>query len=249
MYWTAPKLTLLATPAFTMPSDAPITWPDGNQATDAEALVEYAGRLCYKSRHNPAQKTTAHYLDNILQQAHGSVLEHATVSVLIEGVSRALTHELIRHRAGTAISQVSQRFVDESDCDFVIPPLLLDRPERVAQWAASCERSLADYQALVAQLLDDPAVQDLPPVLRRKRVRECARGVLPNSVETKLVWTANLRTLRHVLALRGDLSADAEILRLMHALLDCVRPVAPAVFGDFAVTPDGIALTSTYHKV
>lgn len=246
--WTAPQLTVLAAPKFTMPADWPIRWPDGNAATDAEALGEYAGRLCYLSQHNPAQKTTAEYTETILAHGHGSVLEHASVSILIEGVSRALTHELIRHRAGTAISQVSQRFVDESDADFVIPPFILDNDAALHEWTQAISSALVRYQTLVTQLLADPRLAALPATLARKRAREAARGVLPNSTETKLVWTANLRALRHVITLRGDIHADLEIHRFATVLLETVRPLAPAVFADFHTADDG-SLTPRFPKV
>jgi thymidylate synthase (FAD) len=246
--WTAPKLTVLAAPQYTMPTNWPIRWPDGNEATDAEALSEYAGRLCYLSQRNPAQKTTAEYTETILSHGHGSVLEHASVSILVEGVSRALTHELIRHRAGTAVSQVSQRFVDESDADFVIPPLILSNQVALDEWSTAMSSALVRYQTLVKTLMKDPGLADLPATLARKRAREAARGVLPNSTETKLVWTANLRALRHVITLRGDIHADLEIHRFANVLLDTVRPLAPSVFADFTTAPDG-SIIPRYPKV
>lgn len=246
--WTAPKLTVLAAPAFTMPGEWPIRWPADNRASQAEALCEYAGRLCYLSQHNPAQKTTAEYMETILTHGHGSVLEHASVSILVEGVSRALTHELIRHRAGTAISQVSQRFVDESDADFVVPPLILSNQAALDEWSLSVSSALVRYQSLVKKLMADATVADLPPTLARKRAREAARGVLPNSTETKLVWTANLRALRHVITLRGDIHADLEIYRFANAVLETVQPLAPSIFADFSTADDG-SLTPQYPKV
>lgn len=247
-WFYGPQITVLAAPHFTMPADWPIQWPATNAATDAEALAEYAGRLCYLSQHNPAQRTTAEYHQHILEQAHGSILEHANISLLIQGVSRSLTHELIRHRAGTAVSQLSQRFVDESDAAFVVPPLLIDRPVLLQNWKAQCEAALVSYRELVEQLLTDPDIQQLPATLRRKRARECARAVLPNCTETKLVWTANLRALRHVITLRGDVHADAEILRFARVLLETVRPLAPAIFADFTTDEHG-SLVPQFRKV
>lgn len=97
---------------------------DTDTDVDAERLVEVAGRVCYMSFAKPRPGGNKAYIDHILEVGHGSVLEHAVFSLLITGVSRSLTHELIRHRAGFGYSQLSQRFVDESDCDFVLPPLL-----------------------------------------------------------------------------------------------------------------------------
>src|SRR5512147_556532 len=122
-YYTDPVLTLLARPSFTSPDHLPVSWI--GESTDGERLAEFAGRLCYMSQGNPAKRSTRDYIENIKRQGHGSVLEHANYSILLEGVSRSLTHELVRHRAGFAYSQLSQRYVDESDAAFVIPPALL----------------------------------------------------------------------------------------------------------------------------
>ena len=118
-----PKVTVLARPQFTEPSHLPVQWI--GDSTDGERLSEFAGRLCYMSQRNPAGRTTREYLENIKKQGHGSVLEHANYSLLLEGVSRSLTHELVRHRAGFAYSQLSQRYVDESDAQFVMPPAMI----------------------------------------------------------------------------------------------------------------------------
>ena len=104
---------LLARPQFAEPEHLPVKWI--GESTDGERLAEFAGRLCYMSQRNPASRTTRDYLENIKKQGHGSVLEHANYSLLLEGVSRSLTHELVRHRAGIAYSQLSQRYVDESE--------------------------------------------------------------------------------------------------------------------------------------
>src|SRR3954469_9697544 len=127
-----PKLTLLARPQFMEPAHLPVTWL--GDSTDGERLAEFAGRLCYMSQANPAKRATREYLDNIKKQGHGSVLEHANYSLLLEGVSRSLTHELVRHRAGFAYSQLSQRYVDESEASFVIPPAVIGDEGLEGQW-------------------------------------------------------------------------------------------------------------------
>src|SRR5215216_5285422 len=100
MFYTEPKITVLARPTFAEPEHLPVQWI--GDSTDGERLAEFAGRLCYMSQRNPAGRSTREYLENIKKQGHGSVLEHANYSLLLEGVSRSLTHELIRHRAGFA---------------------------------------------------------------------------------------------------------------------------------------------------
>jgi len=122
-YYTEPVVTLLSRPSFTMPEHLAVSLI--GESTDGEQLAEFAGRLCYMSQHNPAKRETREYLENIKKQGHGSVLEHANYSLLFEGVSRSLTHELVRHRAGFAYSQLSQRYVDESEASFVVPPAVV----------------------------------------------------------------------------------------------------------------------------
>ena len=134
MLYRAPVVTLLARPSFAEPAHLPVHWLGGS--TDGERLAEFAGRLCYMSQANPAGRNTRDYLENIKKQGHGSVLEHANYTVLLEGVSRSLTHELVRHRAGFAYSQLSQRYVDESDAAFVVPPAIQGDAVAEAAWLA-----------------------------------------------------------------------------------------------------------------
>src|SRR6476469_3270013 len=136
-YYTEPVLTLVSRPAFAEPSHLPVNWI--GESTDGERLAEFAGRLCYMSQGNPASRTTREYLENIKRQGHGSVLEHANYSVLIEGVSRSLTHELVRHRAGWAYRQLSQRYVDESQANFVMPPAIIGDEALENSWKEQME--------------------------------------------------------------------------------------------------------------
>ena len=249
MLYTEPKLTLLARPQFVEPAHLPVTWlGDG---TDGERLAEFAGRLCYMSQRNPAKRETREYLENIKKQGHGSVLEHAVYSILIEGVSRSLTHELVRHRAGTAMSQLSQRYVDESEANFVVPPAIVGDEALTAAWRAQVEGAQASYVALVDQLMARYGWVD-DKVHRRKMAREAARGVLPNSTETKIVFTANARAWRTLLELRAGEGAELEIRRLAVALIRLLQAEAPAFFNDFEVYTAADrreAARVGYHKV
>ena len=232
MLYTEPKVTLIARPQFVEPEHLPVAWK--GDASDGERLAEFAGRLCYMSQHNPAQRTTADYLENIKRQRHGSVLEHASYSILIEGVSRSLTHELVRHRAGTAMSQLSQRYVDESDASFVVPPAIVGDAELEAAWRTQIEGAQRAYVALVERLMERYRWVD-DKVHRRKMAREAARGVLPNSTETKIVFTANARAWRAILEMRGSEAAELEIRRLAVALVRLLQDAAPAFFSDFSI--------------
>lgn len=229
-FYTAPQITLIAYPTFYEPEQLPVEWR--GISTSSQQLAEYAGRICYMSQANPANRTSEEYLRNILLHGHGSVLEHGMLSFLIEGVSRALTHELIRHRVGTAVSQLSQRYVDAKDTNFVVPPALVDQPELLEEYQEFCRRAVDAYSDLVANL------EAVLPEAKRKEVREAARAVLPNGTETKLIWSCNLRELRHVLLLRGSAHADAEIQAFVRTLLPIARTLAPAVFADLVVDPE-----------
>ena len=196
MYFTEPTVTLIARPQFVEPAHLPVAWK--GESSDGERLAEFAGRLCYMSQHNPAGRTTAEYIENIKRQRHGSVLEHANYALLLEGVSRSLTHELVRHRAGMAYSQLSQRYVDESQANFVVPPAIVGDAELENAWRTQVEGAQQAYVALVEQLMERYKWVD-DKVHRRKMAREAARGVLPNSTETKIVCTGNARAWRTLL--------------------------------------------------
>ena len=244
-----PKVTVLARPAFSNPEHLPVEWQ--GESTDGERLAEFAGRLCYMSQHNPARRSTRDYLENIKKQGHGSVLEHATYSLLIEGVSRSLTHELVRHRAGFAYSQLSQRYVDESDACFVVPPAIIGDQALEGAWSAQIDSAQGAYVSLVTQLMERYGwVAD--KVHRRKMAREAARGVLPNSTETKIVVTGNARAWRTLLELRSSEGAEMEIRRLAVMVLRVLTAEAPAFFSDFEIyeaTDRREAARIGYHKV
>ena len=244
-----PKITLLSRPQFFEPAHLPVKWMGEN--TDGERLAEFAGRLCYMSQANPASRETRAYLANIKKQGHGSVLEHANYSLLLEGVSRSLTHELVRHRAGFAYSQLSQRYVDESEASFVVPPAVVGDDALESAWREQVEQAQASYVGLVSELMTRYAwVAD--KVHRRKMAREAARAVLPNATETKIVVTGNARAWRTMLELRSSEGAELEIRRIAVIVIRLLQREAPGFFSDFEIyTADDRreAARVFYHKV
>jgi thymidylate synthase (FAD) len=248
-YYSEPVITLLSRPSFAAPDHLPVTWI--GESTDGERLAEFAGRLCYMSQHNPAKRETRDYLENIKKQGHGSVLEHANYTILLEGVSRSLTHELVRHRAGFAYSQLSQRYVDESQASFVIPPAIVGDEALETTWRTQIEGAQAIYVGLVSQLMERYGwVAD--KVHRRKMAREAARAVLPNATETKIVVTANARAWRTMLELRSSEGAELEIRRMAIAVLRLLQREGPGFFSDFEIyrADDRLeAARISYHKV
>ncbi len=249
MIFTEPRLTLLARPSFIEPDHLRVNWL--GESTDGEKLAEFAGRLCYMSQKNPASRATREYLENIKKQGHGSVLEHANYSLLLEGVSRSLTHELVRHRAGFAYSQLSQRYVDESEANFVVPPAIVGDEILLKEWRTQIDEAQRSYVRLVEHLMERYGwVAD--KVHRRKMSREAARGVLPNSTETKIVVTANARAWRTMLELRSSEGAELEIRRCAVAIIKMLSKESPAFFSDFEIYEADDrreAARIVYHKV
>ncbi|MFO0950886.1 MAG: FAD-dependent thymidylate synthase [Isosphaeraceae bacterium] len=214
-----------------------------------EKLIEVAGRLCYMSFAKPRPGGNRAYIGHILEVGHGSVLEHSVYNFIITGVSRSFTHELVRHRAGFGYSQLSQRFVDESECAFVEPDAIAGDPELHAVWLEAVAAAQRAYKTLADGLA--AKFSQIPDrTLRRKKAREAARSVLPNATETKIFVTANGRALRHFIEMRGDAAADVEIRKVALALLRILQVESPHLFGDYSIDdlPEGGQSASTPHR-
>lgn len=244
-----PRVTLIARPDFLEPPHLRVQWKGEGSA--GERLAEYAGRVCYMSHHNPVGRTTAEYLENIKKQGHGSVLEHSMYVLLIEGISRSCSHELVRHRAGFGYSQISQRYVDESHAAFVLPPASIGDPQLEADWERQVSEAQAAYVRAVEGLMKRYEwIADKGH--RRKMAREAARSVLPNATEVKIVVSGNARAWRTMLELRCSEGAELEIRRLAIACLRLLQREAGALFSDFEIyvaDDKREAARVTYHKV
>ena len=154
-------------------------------SSDSEKLSEIAGRVCYMSfGGKQGRRTNKDYLANILISAHGSVLEHATVSLMISGVSRSLTHELIRHRAGFAYSQLSQRYVDETETDYIVPDVIANDEAMMKTYTEAIERAHEAY-LLLADQLSKKAEKDLSEI--------SSMTILGNHSSTQVPDTHNVR--------------------------------------------------------
>lgn len=229
--------------------DHGLTWSSDSDKA-GELLPELAGRLCYMS-YGKGRKSNAAYLENILKSGHGSVLEHSVWNVLITGVSRSFTHELVRHRAGFGYSQLSQRYVDESETEFVEPEAIASDPELHALWEESVRTARDAYIALVDGLAAKFSHVE-SKTLRRKMARQAARSVLPNATETKIFVTGNARGWRNFLELRANEHAEVEIRNVANLVFDILVKEAPSVFGDYAqqkLDDGSTAVTTTYRKV
>lgn len=216
---------------------------------DSELLVEFAGRACYRSWApglNPnvtkVRADQREYFANILASAHGSVLEHANWSFALRDVSRAFTHELVRHRAGSAFSQESLRYVRLTDIGFRVPPALEPMRERVL----SIVEQLEELQVSGASALgmDEEGV----PFHVKKEVTSALRRLAPMGLSTDIVWTANARTLRHVIEMRTATGAEEELRLVFDLVAQTMQAEAPGLFQDFSRRENG-AWVSEHRKV
>lgn len=226
-------------------ADEGVTWQTDTEI-GAERLAEIAGRVCYMS-YGRGRKTNQEFLGHIIDVGHGSVLEHGVWSFVVTGVSRSFTHELIRHRH-FSYSQLSQRYVDESDSDYVEPEVIASDPELHKVWSEAVNAARSAYVQLVNGL--EKRFTDEPDkTLRRKMARQAARSVLPNATETKIFFTGNARALRHFIELRGSEHAEVEIRKVAVQVLEIMRKEAPNVFADYTLEPlaDGTFATRTAH--
>lgn len=216
-------------------------------ATDArepiEVLAEIAGRTCYESFGNPRPGGNKAYMNRILEERHGSVVEHGMFTFVATGVSRTLTHELVRHRLAS-YSQRSQRYVDESMAGMVCPEIIRDDDDLRPIWEESCRQSQEAYrklaEMLTKKLLDRQVGMETqrPATEIRKDARGAARSVLPNCTETVIVFSANARALRHVLEMRGSRHAEREIRQLAFLCWAILRREAPNIFGDYVISQE-----------
>jgi thymidylate synthase (FAD) len=225
----------------------------------AEILCKVAGQLCYLS-FGPGRsenKDAGVYFRNILESSHGSVLEHANFSMLWWGISRSLTHELVRHRAGFGFSQVSQRYVGGKTLRFV------ERPEYQIDsllhglFLRRIERSYVEYEELSDYLMErqkggEKILSAEKKTDLRKKVRQAARSVLPNETEAPIMVTANVRAWRHFFNMRVSEHAEVEIRRVGFEAFRCLSVLAPLLFDDFETVhlADGThGLKTAYPKV
>jgi len=177
-----------------------------------EELIEHAGRVCWASE---PHGDPAPFIRRLVERGHESVLEHASVSFEISGISRACSHQLVRHRIAS-YSQQSQRFVDMSEAEFVIPPAIAEKPEAMAIWNETLAQARSAYLRL-----------------REAGIKkEDSRFLLPQATTTRLVVTMNFRELRHFFRVRCDRAAQWEIRAVASEMLRQAYLLAPAVFQD-----------------
>jgi len=197
----------------------------------AEKIVETAGRVCYLSFANPAGKSTQAYIEHLIRQGHESVLEHVSWTFVLTGVSRAFTHQLVRHRVGFAYSQLSQQYVDHRSIRFVIPTEIISNSTLLSRWKRAVLSQREQYVHLIDKL--ETSESDFCPREKHRSSRSAARSVLPNCIEAIIAVTGNARAWRHFLDLRGSTEGDLEMRRVSALLLSALKKEAPSMFFDF----------------
>src|SRR5215208_5872609 len=219
---------------FTEYLDDPTKLPDSSQ------LCKTAGQTCYMSfgPRRTTNENAASYIERLTSAGHGSVLEHSSFSFLLYGISRSVTHELVRHRAGIGVSQVSQRYVSGVVLRFVERPEYQEDEELHRLFEERADRAAAEYGEMADRLLERQGCGS--SVLSadyktdaRKKVQQTARSVLPNETEAPMVFTANVRALRHIIEMRADEHAESEIRNLAIRVFLCLNVADPILFGDY----------------
>lgn len=217
-------------------------WPYPTDATDAESLVEFGGRLCYRSWEpglnanvSRVRSDSHEYLGNILKSGHGSVLEHANFSFVLHNVSRVLTHELVRHRAGVAISQESMRFVRLTDLPFWFPKWALQDATLMREALFFLERC-EEFQTWMTTYfdLDNPA----RTFTEKKHKTSFMRRFAPGGHATGLLATINVRALRHIIFMRTALGAEEEIRIVCDQIARLAQEAIPMLMQDYSPNED-----------
>jgi thymidylate synthase (FAD) len=230
---------------------------DPTELPGSTQLCKTAGQVCYASfgPRRTTNENAAAYFERLTSAGHGSVLEHASFSFLLYGISRSVTHELVRHRAGVGVSQVSQRYVSGAVLRFVERPEYQADLELHGLFEERADRAAAEYGAMAERLLErqergDALLDAEYKTDARKKVQQTARSLLPNETEAPMVFTGNVRALRHVIEMRADEHAESEIRNLAVRLFLCLVTADPILFGDYRLEslPDGTYKITTRHR-
>jgi thymidylate synthase (FAD) len=268
-YLKAPGIVMLARPqtnvaglaGFLEGFDPELRFPeyldDPTRLPDSSQLCKTAGQTCYMSfgPRRTKNENAAAYIERLTSAGHGSVLEHASFSFLLYGISRSVTHELVRHRAGVGFSQISQRYVSGAVLRFVERPEYQEDEELHRLFEERANRAASEYGEMADLLLDrqgggNSMLSADYKTDARKKVQQTARSLLPNETEAPMVFTGNVRALRHIIEMRADAHAESEIRNLALRLFLCAFTVDPILFGDYRIgeLPDGTYTVTTEHR-
>ena len=212
--------------------------------TDADVLTEFAGKSCYMSFDKNlnlnltkvgGRPNSAYIQDGIIGNKHGSVLEHSTVTFFLTNVSRVVTHELVRHRAGTAFSQTSGRYVRSNEIDMYLPDELAEFPETIPIF----KRAVREMEENIAELVEITGIEDMTDFGLKKCLTSAFRRIIGNGQANHLVMTANHRAWRHVIEMRTSVHAEEEIRELMSDVAQQLKERFPTIYGDMSLNNVG----------
>ena len=212
--------------------------------TDADVLTEFAGKSCYMSFDKNlnlnltkvgGRPNSAYIQDGIIGNKHGSVLEHSTVTFFLTNVSRVVTHELVRHRAGTAFSQTSGRYVRSNDVDMFLPKEIVAFPDAVPVF----QRAVREMEENIAELVEITGIEDMTDFGLKKRLTSAFRRLIGNGQANHLVMTANHRAWRHVIEMRTSVHAEEEIRVIMSDVAQQLKDKFPTIYGDMSLNNVG----------
>ena len=267
-YLKSPGVVMLAKPQTNVASlagflegfDPKLRFPeyldDPTRLPDSSQLCKTAGQTCYMSFgiKRTTNENAAKYFERLTSAGHGSVLEHSNFSFLLYGISRSVTHELVRHRH-LGFSQVSQRYVSGSVLRFVERPEYQSDEELHRLFEERADGAAAGYEAMANRLLErqEGGASMLSADYKtdaRKKVQQTARSLLPNETEAPMVCTGNVRALRHVVEMRADAHAESEIRNLAVRIFLCLVTADPILFGDYEIgkLPDGTHTVKTEYR-
>ncbi len=212
---------------------------------DAEKLVATAAKLCYSSsdieslRDGLTDEKVESFIDMLVSIGHESVVEHVSFTFGVEGISRACSHQLVRHRIAS-YSQKSQRYVSENGFEFITPPSVAEHPEAKSEYDRIISEITESYEKLAALLTEKHASEFMAQGMDEKSARskasklanEDARFVLPNACETKIVVTMNVRSLFNFFRHRCCNRAQCEIRAVANEMLRQCLEVAPHIFAN-----------------
>lgn len=181
---------------------------------EPESVIAYSARICYESNNKEKKKTDGQLINLLIDKGHMSPIEHASATFEINGISRACSHQLVRHRLAS-FSQRSQRFVNEDEFDYIIPESVLNSMEDISEFESDMQK-----------------IQEMYKKWNQKIPNQDARFVLPNACSTHLTLSANFREFRHIFDLRCDKHAQWEIRNISREMLKLLYSVAPSIFID-----------------
>jgi len=212
-----------------------INWKIPEGVSDYEVLAEFAGRLCYESwpgsdnlNISKIREGNKEYLANVIKQRHGSIFEHGNLVFLFSNVSRIFTHELVRHRAGSAFSQTSGRYVRLRDIKFWMPDCIWNNLAARRVFLRAIEQDEANHEELETIFAEDLSKD----FYMKKELTSAFRRIHPAGAANNILWSTNMRALRHIIQLRCSEHAEVEIRMIFRQIADVMKVKFPSIFSD-----------------